>query len=188
MDILSRAIEFAAAAFDGSRRKGAGEPAVLHSLEAAVIAGTLTGDQEILAAAALHDTVEDAGVSLEEIRENFGGRVAALVASETENKRPGIPPEESWRVRKEEGLRRLQEAEEPGVKILYLGDKLSNLRSLYRLQQERGERMWEIFHQRDPKAHHWYYRSIAEALTGLEDTAAWKEYDELIKIIFREER
>ncbi len=186
MELLSRAVAFAAEAFDGMKRKGAGEPAVLHSLEAAAIAGSITDDQEVLAAAVLHDTVEDAGVSLEEIKKRFGARVAALVDTETEDKRRELPPEDSWKIRKEEGIRKLQEAEDPGAGILLLGDKLSNLRSLYRLQKTRGEEMWKIFHQKDPRAHHWYYRAIAETLDDLKETAAWKEYDGLIKIIFEE--
>lgn len=187
MDLLSRAIQFAAEAFDGMKRKGAGEPAVLHSMEAAVIAGTLTKDQEVLAAAALHDTVEDAGVSLEEIRRLFGDRTADLVRSETEDKRAELPPEQSWRLRKEEAVEKLRAAEDPGVKILYLGDKLSNLRSLYRLQEERGEKMWEIFHEKRAQEHHWYYRTIAEALEEWKNSAAWREYDQLVKKIFKED-
>ena len=186
MDILSRAIQFASEAFDGMCRKGAGEPAVLHSMEAAVIAGTLTEDQEVLAAAALHDTVEDAEVELAEIERQFGARVAALVESETENKRKEMPPEKSWRIRKEEALEKLKASSDPGVKILYLGDKLSNLRSLYRMQVRQSDGMWEIFHEKNPEAHHWYYRAVAEILTELNESAAWKEYDQLIRIVFKE--
>lgn len=54
-------------------KKGWG-PYILHPMEAAVIAGTLTQDPEVLAAAVLHDTVEDAGVTLEEICAACGER------------------------------------------------------------------------------------------------------------------
>ena len=50
----------------------------------------MTDDEEVLAAAVLHDTVEDTGATLEQLAEQFGKRVAALVASETEDKRPQL--------------------------------------------------------------------------------------------------
>ncbi len=61
---------------------------ILHPLEVAAIVGTMTNDLEILSAAVLHDTVEDTPVTAQDILDNFGERVAELVAHETENKRP----------------------------------------------------------------------------------------------------
>ena len=54
-------------------------PYILHPLEAAVIVGTMTDDQNLIAAAVLHDVVEDAGVTIEEIEAKFGKRVRELV-------------------------------------------------------------------------------------------------------------
>ena len=68
MGLLAEAMTFAIAAHGETRRKGDGSPAILHAMEAAAVAATLTADQEVLAAAVLHDTVEDAGADLEEIR------------------------------------------------------------------------------------------------------------------------
>ena len=81
----------------------------MHPLEAASIAGMLTKDEDIICAAVLHDVVEDTDRQLEEIRELFGDRVAELVSSETENKRRYLPPEATWRIRKEESLKHLKE-------------------------------------------------------------------------------
>ena len=61
-------------------------------MEAAVIVSTMTDDQEVIAAAALHDVVEDAGITMETIEEQFGTRVRKLVESETEDKRADRPP------------------------------------------------------------------------------------------------
>ena len=49
-----------------------------------------------------------------------------------------------------------------------------------------GPKMWELFNQKDPRQHHWYYRSIACALESLADTPAWREYDWLIGQVFEE--
>ena len=67
MEIISKAIEFAVKAHDGMRRKNGELPYILHPLEAAVIVGTMTSDQEIIASAVLHDVVEDTDIPIEEI-------------------------------------------------------------------------------------------------------------------------
>ena len=92
MDLVSEAVIFAAKAHDGMRRKQSNTPYIMHPLEAAVIVSTMTDDQHTISAAALHDVVEDTTVTLDQIDEKFGSRVALLVASETENKRADLPP------------------------------------------------------------------------------------------------
>ena len=69
-----------------------------------------------------------------------------------------------------------------------LGDKLSNMRAFYRGKRRLGGAMWDAFNQKDPAAHHWYYRAIADALSGLSDTPAWQEYDRLIRLVFDEDK
>ena len=104
MELVSEAIAFAVKAHDGMRRKNSELPYILHPMEAAVIVGSMSDDPCLIAAAVLHDVVEDAGVSLETVGEKFGARVRALVASETEDKRADLPPSDTWRIRKEESL------------------------------------------------------------------------------------
>lgn len=186
MDLISKAMHFAIDAHCGERRKGDGEPMAMHAMEAAAIVARLTGDEETIAAAALHDVVEDSGVLIEEIEARFGPRVARLVASETEDKRRDMPPDQSWKLRKEEAVALLKNTDDMAVKMVFLGDKLSNMRSFYSLKQRLGKAMWEQFNEKDPQAHHWYYRTIADALTGLKDTLAWQEYDGLIAAVFDE--
>ena len=87
MELVSEAIAFAVKAHDGMRRKKSDTPYILHPMEAAVIVGTMTNDQNLIAAAALHDVVEDADITIQEIEEKFGKRIKELVSSETEDKR-----------------------------------------------------------------------------------------------------
>ena len=184
MELVSEAIAFAVKAHDGMRRKKNEAPYILHPMEAAVIVGTMTNDQNLIAAAALHDVVEDAGITLEEIEEKFGHRVRELVASETEDKREHLPPEATWRVRKEESLAVLKNAEDPGVLMVWLGDKLANMRSLYREWKLSGDAMWQNFNQKDPAQQAWYYRSIAALTQQLSDHPAWLEYKTLTELVF----
>ena len=186
MELTSEAIIFAVNAHDGMRRKQSELPYILHPMEAAVIVGSMTSNQEVIAAAVLHDVVEDAGISPETIEERFGKRVAELVASETENKRRELPEESTWKIRKEEALRILKNTEDTDIKMLYLGDKLSNMRSIYYLWQKEGPAMWKHFNQKDPAQQAWYYRTVADSLGELSDTLAWQEFNRLIQIIFAE--
>ena len=76
---LARAVAFAAYAHDGQFRKGGALPYIVHPMETAAIAATMTNDPEVLAAAVLHDVVEDCGITESELRVKFGRRVAMLV-------------------------------------------------------------------------------------------------------------
>lgn len=185
MDIFEKAIIFAVNAHSGAVRKNGRTPYILHPMEVASIVGTMTDDGEVLAAAVLHDTVEDTSVTAEEIEKNFCERVAALVASETEDKREEMSPEQSWEIRKSESLEFLRKSEDISVKMLWIGDKLSNVRAFYRVWTEKGNDLWSDFHQKDVSKQAWYYRSIAEYTKELEYTDAWKEYFEKINLIFK---
>lgn len=184
MELVSEAISFAAKAHDGMRRKTGNTPYILHPMEAAVIVGTMTDDQNVIAAAALHDVVEDAGISIEEIEEKFGKRVRELVGSETEDKRADLPPSDTWRIRKEETLAILRNTDDLDVLIVWLGDKLANIRSIYRAWKLQGDDMWQEFNQKDAKQQAWYYFTIAKLTERLSAHSAWIEYKKLIEIIF----
>ena len=182
-EVLERAICFAVKAHAGMVRKS-GMPYILHPMEAAAIVGTMTHDPEVIAAALLHDAVEDAGITPAEIEREFGARVAALVGSETENKRSDRPAGETWRVRKEESLAKLHAAQDIAVRMVWLGDKLSNMRSFYAIYLREGDALWQRFNQKDPAAQAWYYRSIARELEELKDYPVWQEYKRLVDCVF----
>ena len=186
MELVSEAIIFAVNAHDGMRRKKGELPYILHPMEAAVIVGTMTEDQNLIAAAALHDVVEDAGIAIEEIKEKFGKRVWELVASETEDKRADLPPSATWRIRKEESLAVLGKTEDIGVLMVWLGDKLANMRAIYRDWKVEGDAMWQKFNQKSVTEQAWYYRSIVDLTKRLSDTSAWIEYKTLTNLVFGE--
>ena len=184
MELVCEAIVFAAKTHDGMRRKNSESPYILHPMEAAVIVGTMTDDQNVIAAAALHDVVEDAGITIQEIEERFGKRVRELVASETEDKRADLPPADTWRVRKEESLAVLKNTDDIGVLMVWLGDKLANMRAIYRDFKVEGMGMWQRFNQKDANEQAWYYRSIVTLTERLRDTSAWIEYKALTELVF----
>ena len=184
MELVSEAIAFAVKAHDGMRRKKSQAPYILHPMEAAVIVGSMTDDQNLIAAAVLHDVVEDADITIEEIESRFGKRVRELVQSETEDKRADLPPAETWRIRKEESLEVLKNTEDLDVLMVWLGDKLANMRSIYRDFKVEGVQMWQRFNQTDVSQQAWYYRSIANLTNRLSHTSAWLEYNTLTDLVF----
>lgn len=187
MELVSEAIIFAVKAHDGMRRKKSESPYILHPMEAAVIVGTMTDDQNLIAAAALHDVVEDAGIAIQEIEKKFGTRVRELVASETEDKRAELPPESTWRIRKEESLAVLKNADDIAVLMVWLGDKLANMRAIYRDFKVEGNAMWQRFNQKDVAEQAWYYRTIVQLTERLSDRSAWIEYKALTELVFGKE-
>jgi myo-inositol-1(or 4)-monophosphatase len=181
--LLDRAIIFAVKAHAGTERRGKGYPYIVHPLEAVEIVATMTPDQELLAAAALHDTVEDTDVTVEQIRAEFGDRIATLVADESEERPQGISDEESWHDRKRAAINHLANASHD-AKIVALGDKLSNMRAIARDYAEIGDSLWNRFHSKNPKDHEWHYRGLADALRELSDTSAFQEFEQLINQVF----
>ena len=191
-ELLDRAIVFAVRAHAGTERRGKGYPYIVHPLEAVGIVATMASDQELLAAAALHDTVEDTDVTVEQIRAEFGDRVAALVAEETDEI-PGQPgndglagrlsEEETWHARKRAAIDRLSKAGRE-AKMVALGDKLSNMRAIARDYAVLGDALWNLFHAKDPKDHAWHYRGLADALKELDGTFAYQEFVTLIDQVF----
>ena len=182
--LLDRAIVFAVRAHAGTERRGKGFPYIVHPMEAVEIVATMTKDQELLAAAVLHDTVEDTDTTVEQIRTEFGDRIASLVASESDIVVDGVNEEDSWHARKQAAIDRLARASHD-AKIVALGDKLSNMRAIARDYARQGDALWNLFHVKDRKEHEWHYRGLAESLRELQDTFAYQEFEQLINQVFK---
>ena len=186
MTLTDKAAIFAVNAHSGQRRKAGNIPYILHPMEAATIIAGMTADENVIAAGLLHDTVEDCGISADTIKEEFGEYVYGLVMSETEDKMAELPPCETWTIRKKASLEKMMNSDDINVKILWLGDKLANIRSFYRLYLKEGSLMWERFNQQSPQKQAWYYRSVLDGVKVLEGTPEYAEYVNLVNIIFGE--
>lgn len=101
LELVKKAHEFAKVAHAGVKRMGTGEPYVEHPERVAATLAELGFPEPVLAAAYLHDVVEDAGVSSEELTKEFGPEVAALVAEVTNPVLPKEPGNRAWRKSKE---------------------------------------------------------------------------------------
>ncbi len=123
--VLESAI-FAAAKHRDQRRKGKeATPYINHPLEVAYLLNSVgdISDEEILSAAILHDTVEDTGTTPRELETRFGKVVADYVMEVTDDKQ--LPKEE----RKQKQVEHSPFLSH-GAKLIKLGDRISNLRSI----------------------------------------------------------
>lgn len=175
--MIRKAAEFAAEAHKGVFRKGSRVPYIYHPMEVALIVAQMTTDEEVIAAAYLHDVLEDTDVTEGELEEQFGLRVLQLVAAETENKSL------SWKERKETTIRHL-EAASWEVKLLALADKLSNMRTTARDYLMCGDHVWERFNEKEKESHRWYYRGLIEVLKEFEPCLAYQELKNLFEFVF----
>jgi GTP diphosphokinase / guanosine-3',5'-bis(diphosphate) 3'-diphosphatase len=126
VQLILSAARFAAEKHAQQRRKGEnGEPYFNHLLEVAelIAASSPELDVELMMAAFLHDTVEDTGVTLQELEQRFGKDVAALVAEVTDDK--SLPKE----IRKQLQVEHTPD-KSPRAQTLKLADKISNLRAI----------------------------------------------------------
>jgi len=182
MTLVTEAMIFAAQMHDGAVRKGSSIPYIVHPMEAAAIAATLTDDPNVIAATALHDVMEDCDVAYEELQERFGSRVADLVREDSQNL--GVYANASWGACRIASLERLKTAGRD-LKLIVLSDKLSNIRAIYRDFNREGAQMFRKFNQSDIRRHAWYYRSCEAVIRSeFEDTSAWRELHALIGYVF----
>lgn len=148
LELIHRAFELARSAHAGMRRRS-GEPYLSHPLAVALILADLQLDQETIAAALLHDVLEDTDVTIEQLRERFGPRVARLVDGVTKLGKIRLSPEnepvslEREKIRQAESLRKmlLAMAEDVGVVLIKLADRLHNMRTLDHLPPEKQRRI-----------------------------------------------
>ena len=187
--LLQKAIIFAAQKHEGQVRKGSTVPYFTHVMEAMEIVSRLTEDEQVRAAAVLHDTLEDTDTTREELIREFGPHVAELVDAESEDKRVTQSEKDTWWVRKKETIKHLSKAGRE-VKMITLGDKLSNIRSMSRDYTRIGEGLWGKFNNQEPIEHGIYYWLLASALEQDEyicSTPEYREYAALCDKLFRNE-
>ena len=148
-----------------------------------MLVASMTTDNEVIAAAALHDVVEDTSYTLEDIREQFGERIALFVAHESENKREGQPKGETWKIRKQEQLEKVVGVPRE-AKMIMLADKLSNMRASQRDFRKIGKDIWNKFNMTDEAEQSWYYHTVAKVLSELSDTPCYQEYVSILTEVF----
>ncbi len=136
---LTQAYQLALRMHSGQKRQS-GEPYLIHPLEVAHILADMTTDRTCLVTGILHDVVEDTGVTIEEIRKQFGDDVAACVDGVTKLAKLKFYSREE---RQAESVRKMLLAMVKDIRVVLvkLADRLHNMRTLAALSTERQERI-----------------------------------------------
>jgi myo-inositol-1(or 4)-monophosphatase len=178
ISMIQKAAEFAVKVHEGAVRKGSQLPYIVHPREVAMIVAMMTDDPEVIAAAYLHDVIEDAGVTYEEVKGLFGTRVADLVLEESEDK------SKTWKERKQATIDRLATSGRD-AKMIAFGDKLSNLRSTTTDYLVVGDEIWKKFREKDKQMHAWYYGTLRSAFEEFKEYPFYEEYCMLLHYVFQ---
>ena len=155
-----RALRLAATIHRQQNRKGCDIPYITHPFHVSVILLRHGFPTDVAIAALLHDVVEDQGYPLSQIEDQFGPRVAEIVAALSERKTDAQGVKRPWEIRKREGLEHMRNAslDATAVKV---ADVLHNARSTALDVRREGLQIWQRFN-RGPEQTLDYYRQILE--------------------------
>jgi GTP pyrophosphokinase len=151
-DLLKRAFTFAAAAHEGQQRRS-GEDFIHHPFGVALILASLKLDEQTIAAALLHDVVEDTETTLDEVREEFGEEISHLVDGVTKLTRVQFQSREQAEA---ENYRKMIVAMAQDVRVILikLADRLHNMRAIeYLGKQKQIQKAKETLEVYAPLAH-----------------------------------
>jgi GTP pyrophosphokinase len=182
-ELLTRAFDFAARAHDGQVRRS-GQEFIYHPWGAAKILAGLRLDEATLAAALLHDTVEDTGIEIEDIRTEFGDEIAKLVEGVTKLTRVQFQSREHAEA---ENYRKLvlAMAEDLRVILIKLADRLHNLRTIeYMGKQTQVRKARETLEVYAPIAHRLGIHALKWELEDLAfQTLHPRKYEEIKQMV-----
>jgi GTP diphosphokinase / guanosine-3',5'-bis(diphosphate) 3'-diphosphatase len=186
-DLLTRAFRFAAAAHEGQQRRS-GEDFIHHPWGAAKICAELHLDEQSIAAALLHDVVEDTGTDIKDVRAEFGDEVATLVEGVTKLTRIQFQSREQTEA---ENYRKMIVAMAQDVRVILikLADRLHNMRTIeYLGKQKQVQKAKETLEVYAPLAHRLGINKIKWELEDLAfSTLHPRKYEE-IKAMVSERR
>lgn len=176
--MIEKAFLFAYRAHGEQKRKD-GKPYIVHPVEVATELARNGASEELICAGFLHDTIEDASVTREQLEEAFTPYVAELVAEDSEDK------SKSWEERKQTALDYLRQGSRDH-QMLMCADKLANLRGVYTGLAEVGEDVWNRF-KRGREKQAWLFSEMVKALSPLEGLPMYEELKRLTNEIFAKE-
>src|SRR5436305_221616 len=182
-DLLARAFSFAAKAHEGQQRRS-GEEFINHPLGVARILAELHLDEPTIAAALLHDVVEDTEADLKAVKEEFGDEIAQLVDGVTKLTRIQFQSREHAEA---ENYRKLivAMAEDVRVILIKLADRLHNLRTIeYLGKQKQVQKARETLEVYAPLAHRLGIHALKWELEDLSfQTLHPRKYEEIKQMV-----
>ena len=176
--MITKAFLFALYAHGEQKRKD-GLPYIMHPVEVAMELARNGADEDLICAGFLHDTIEDAFITREQLSTAFTDKIADLVVADSEDKA------DTWEQRKTAALEALRAPGDRDHKMLMCADKLSNMRSLREGLETDGEAVWNRF-KRGREKQAWLFRETVRALAPLDGLPMYEELKQLTDEIFTE--
>ncbi|SFA86204.1 MULTISPECIES: HD domain-containing protein [unclassified Bacillus (in: firmicutes)] len=179
MELIEKALQVASQSHEGQYRKDTTIPYITHPVAVGMMLMKAGYSEEIIAAGILHDTVEDTTVTLNEIRELFGERIASIVEGCSE-------PDKSlsWEERKTHTIEYLKNAPEE-IRVVACADKLHNIQSIINDYEQFGDKVWNRFN-RGREQQEWYYTNIIESLAHESDFSLVNDLRDKIAYLFKQ--
>ncbi|WP_459611697.1 RelA/SpoT family protein [Corynebacterium urogenitale] len=181
VEVLNRAYDTAERLHEGVFRKS-GEPYITHPLAVATIAAEIGMDTTTLAAALLHDTVEDTDYSLDDLTRDFGEEVARLVDGVTKLDKVALGS-----AAEAETIRKMivAMAHDPRVLVIKVADRLHNMRTMRFLPPEKqAKKARQTLEVIAPLAHRLGMATVKWELEDLSFAILYpKKYDEIVRLV-----
>lgn len=174
-DLVNRAFLFALKVHGAQTRK-CGDPYIVHPFAVANELARNGADDLLISAGLLHDTIEDAGVTPDELKREFGDEVLRLVLFDTENKSL------SWEERKTATLKALEHCDRQCA-MLVCADKLANIMDIKVNIERYGEAIWSRFKYGREKQE-WLYGKYVDLLARLYDLKMYQELKSTVEMVF----
>jgi (p)ppGpp synthase/HD superfamily hydrolase len=156
MSLIERALKVAVVAHAGQVRKSDGSPYIVHPVMVARMLDRAGFSEEVVAAALVHDVLEDTDVTEAELRAALGDAVVDIVFGVSEQ------TELPWEERKQKYIERVASSGE-AVMAVSVADKIHNAESLLDAAASMGSRVWEVFNRGKEKKL-WFEESLYAAL------------------------
>lgn len=173
MNIIDKTAKIMLAAHKNQTRKTDGSPYVAHPMMVAKKLARLDLKDEVVAAALLHDVLEDTDFDKSKLEKEVGKEVYKIVLAVSEDK------DMEWEERKQKYIDTVINSPEE-VKFVSIADKIHNLESLIKTHQEMGPAIWERFNRGKEKKM-WFEKKLLEGFKKTWSHDLVDEYEKLIQ-------
>lgn len=172
ISLYEQAVSIALHAHRDQVRKNDGSPYIVHPLSVANMLARVGMNEEVVAAAVVHDVLEDTAVTQEELLEKLGPVVTTYVVALSEDKNL------DWHTRKQNYIQNVTRAGEP-VWAISVADKIHNAESLLVSLEAEGEVVWTKFNKgKEDKM--WFENELYTALSNIWEHELLVRYHDLI--------
>lgn len=172
-ELIEQAAKIAAQAHTGQMRKGSDTPYITHPFMVAMLLQEHGFSETCIAAALVHDVLEDTDYGEDALRRALGDDVLAIVLTLTEDKTL------SWEERKKKYIESVRQGSDE-AKAVSIADKIHNLKSLLAMYQAKGPKIWSVFScGREQKL--WFEEAMLSMFQGTWKHVLVDEYEQLVE-------